>query len=172
MNVVLIGYRGTGKSTVGRLVAEILGFSWVETDAAITSRAGMSIPEIVEMHSWDYFRDLESAVVSEVSAHDKSVIDCGGGVVIRPENIEKLKDNGIIFLLKADVDDIISRISTSSERPSLTGNKSFTSEVREVLKKREPLYQASADYVIDTSSESPRTAAVRIAAIYRRESDA
>ena len=168
MNLVLIGYRGTGKSTVGRLVAEQLNFNRVETDAEITRQAGLSIPEIVRQHSWEYFRDLESRVVAEVCALDNTVIDCGGGVVTRPGNVEALKKSGIVFLLKADIRDIVRRISRSTHRPSLTGDKSITAEVEEVLREREPLYLAAADYSIDTSEESPRTAGEKITRIFRR----
>ena len=171
MNLILIGYRGTGKSTVGKIVAEMLNFKRIETDAEITDRAGMSIPEIVKENSWNYFRDLESEVVSEACSMENTVIDCGGGVVTRPENVKALKRSGIIFLLKADINDILRRISSSSQRPSLTGDKSFTVEVEQVLKEREPLYQAAADYIIDTSSESPRTAGKKIAQIYRKLTD-
>ena len=163
MNVILIGYRGTGKSTVGEIVSELLDFPLVETDAAIIEKAGQSISEIVSKHSWDYFRELESEVIREVSTRDRTVIDCGGGVILNPGNVAALKTNGIVFLLKADFKDIITRIASSSDRPSLTGDKSFTEEVEEVLRERAPLYQASADYVINTSRETPASAAEKIA---------
>lgn len=172
MNAVLIGYRGTGKSSVGRLLAEMLGLELVETDAEIVRRAGMTIPEIVEKHSWEFFRDIESEVIADITDHKNQVVDCGGGVVTRPRNIEYLQNSGVIFLLEADPDDIIHRIRRSRNRPSLTGDKSFTEEVIEVMKEREPLYRAAADYVINTSSESPRTAAQKIAVLYRKIRDA
>lgn len=169
MNIVLIGYRGTGKSTVGRMTAELLGFPLIETDSEIETRAEKTIPEIVKEYSWDYFRDLESKVINDVASHDKAVIDCGGGVVIRTENIAVLRKSGLIFLLRAEVEDIIRRISSTTHRPSLTGTKSFTEEVMEVLREREPRYQAAADYIIDTSKESPRTAADKIADLYQKK---
>ena len=168
MNIILIGYRGTGKSTVGRIASEQLSFSKMETDAEIIKRAGMSIPEIVKKHSWDYFRDLESQVITDACSLENTVIDCGGGVVTRPDNIAALKASGIVFLLTADIRDIVRRISRSSQRPSLTGNKSITAEVEEVLRERDPLYRKAADYIINTSEESPRTAADKITRIYRK----
>lgn len=171
MNLILIGYRGTGKSTVGKIVAEILNFKWIETDAKITDRAGMSIPEIVKRNSWDYFRELESQVILELCTMDQTVIDCGGGVVTRPENVKALKQSGVVFLLKADIKDILRRISSSSQRPSLTGDKSFIDEVEQVLKEREPLYLAAADCVIDTSRDTPRTAGNKIANIFDKLTD-
>ncbi len=171
MNIILIGYRGTGKSTIGRLVAEKLHFSRVETDAEITKQAGMSIPEIVKHHSWEYFRDLESRVIVDACSRKKTVIDCGGGVVTRPDNIAALKASGTVFLLVADIRDIVRRISRSSQRPSLTGNKSVTAEVEEVMRERDPLYRKAADYIINTSEESPRTAGDKITRIYRGLTD-
>ncbi len=171
MNIILIGYRGTGKSTIGRLVAAQLNFAKIETDAEIAKRAGISIPEIVKKHSWDYFRDLESQVIEDACSLEKTVIDCGGGVVTRPRNITALKASGIVFLLIADIRDIVRRISRSSQRPSLTGNKSVTAEVEEVLRERDPLYRKAADYIINTSEESPRSAGEKITRIYRKLAD-
>ena len=152
-------------------VAEILDFKRVETDAGIIRKAGMSIPEIVKQNSWEYFRELESEVILEVCSMDQTVIDCGGGVVTRPENVEALKQSGVVFLLKADLKDILRRISSSSHRPALTSGRNFTVEVEQVLKEREPLYQAAADYIIDTSRESPRTAGKKIIEIYFKLTD-
>ncbi len=171
MNLILIGYRGTGKSTVGKIVAKILNLNRVETDAGIVAKAAISIPEIVKQHSWEYFRDLESEVIREVCALDQTIIDCGGGVVTRPENIKALRKSGVVFLLKSDITDILRRISWSSHRPSLTGDKSFTNEVEQVLKERDPLYREAADYIIDTSRESPRKAGTKIANIYQELTD-
>jgi len=172
MNAILIGYRGSGKSSVGRFLAEILGLKLIETDAEIVRKTGMTIPEIVGQHSWDFFRDLESEVIADVTDEKNQVIDCGGGVVIRPQNVEYLQNSGVVFLLESDPEDIIYRIGRSSNRPSLTGDKSFTEEVLEVLEERKPLYQAAADYVFDTSLDSPRTVAGKIASLYRKIQEA
>lgn len=155
MNIVLIGYRGTGKSVVGRLLAERLGMQYVGMDARIVEKAGMSIPEIVEKDGWERFRDLESEVAREVAGLDNAVIDTGGGIIERPENIEVLKKNGKIFWLKASVETIVARIGGGSERPSLTGEKSFTEEVSEVLAGRMEKYRAAAAFEIDTEGKTP-----------------
>ncbi len=167
MNLVLIGYRGTGKSTIGRLVAEELGVPYISLDGEIVRRAGCSIPELVASHSWDYFRDLESAVVSDFAARDGLVLDTGGGVVTRPSNVEQLRASGMVFLLAATIADIVERIGGDSERPSLTGSKSFTEEVEEVLEARRPLYSSAAHAVIDTSSLSAEEAAREIISRFR-----
>lgn len=150
MNVVLIGYRGTGKSTVGKIVAARLGRTVMSTDAEIVKRAGQSIPEIVAQHGWDYFRDLESQVCQELAGRDGLVIDTGGGAILRSQNVETLKKTGILFWLTASVDTITKRIGRDTQRPSLTGTKSFVDEIQDVLHERTPKYEAAADHVITT----------------------
>lgn len=168
MNLVLIGYRGTGKTTIGRRLAEELGLTYVGLDAEIVRREGLSIPEIVARHSWAYFRDREEAIVAECAARDHQVLDTGGGVVTRPANVERLRRNGILFLLWAEVPDIVARIRSDADRPSLTGTKSTAEEVEEVLREREPLYRAAADYVVDTSKLSVEEATREIAEVFRK----
>jgi shikimate kinase len=161
MNVSLIGYRGVGKTTIGEILAEKTGFDLKRLDDMIVERAGMSIPEIVERHGWDRFRDLESEVLAGAAKGDGQVLDCGGGVILREENRKKLRAAGPVVWLAASVPDIIERIKKDDQRPSLTG-KSFTDEVAEVLEQREPLYRESADHVIDTGAMSPEEAADNI----------
>jgi len=151
MNVVLIGYRGTGKTVVGKKLAEVLHKKLIRMDELITEKAGMSIPEIVERYGWGRFRDLESEVAEEVGKMDDCVIDTGGGVVLRERNVRNLREKGTIILLKSDVKTIIERIKDDRRRPSLTGKKSFTEEVAEVLEQRRKKYEDAADYAIDTS---------------------
>jgi shikimate kinase len=166
MNIVLIGYRGTGKSVVGKLVARRLGMECVSMDARIVEKVGMSIPEIVATHDWPTFRDMESEVARELAKRDHLVIDTGGGVIERPENMETLGKNGLIVWLKASPGLIVSRIADGTERPSLTG-KSFTEEVAEVLERRTPKYQAAAQYEIATEQLTPEQVADGIIAICR-----
>ena len=85
MNIVLIGYRGTGKSTVGKVLAARLGWPLVSTDVEIVRRAGRSVPEIVTQHGWEHFRDLESTVCRDFAAQDKLIIDTGGGAIWCPK---------------------------------------------------------------------------------------
>lgn len=164
MNIVLIGYRGTGKSHVGRVLAERLGLTYVGVDAAIVEAAGMPIPEIVARKGWPGFRDLESAEVDKVAGRDGLVIDTGGGVIERPENIDMLRRSGCIVWLRASVATIVARIQGDTERPSLTGEKSFTEEVAEVLERRTPAYAAAAQIAIDTDELAPGEIVERIIA--------
>ncbi|HKI51587.1 MAG TPA: shikimate kinase [Geothermobacteraceae bacterium] len=155
MNIVLIGYRGTGKSAVGKLVAKRLNRPLVNMDAEIVEQAGRSIPEIVEAEGWEHFRDLETAEARKLAGLDNLVIDCGGGVIERDENTAILQQNAKVFWLKASVATIVKRIAGDTQRPSLTGGKSFTEEVAEVLERRTPKYRSAAHYEIDTDPVTP-----------------
>ncbi len=154
MNIVLIGYRGTGKSTVGKLLGARLGRALVSTDAEIVTRAKRTIPEIVAQEGWEYFRDLESDICRELASRDHLVIDTGGGAILRAQNVEALKKTGTLFWLTASVETIVKRIGGDNQRPSLTGTKSFIDEVHDVLRERTPKYQAAADHVIATDNRS------------------
>jgi len=154
MNIVLIGYRGTGKSTAGRLLAARLGRALVSTDAEIVTRAKRTIPEIVAQEGWEYFRDLESDICRELANRDHLVIDTGGGAILRAQNVEALKKTGTLFWLTASVETIVKRIGGDDQRPSLTGTKSFVDEIQDVLRERTPKYQSAADHVIATDDRS------------------
>jgi shikimate kinase len=154
MNIVLIGYRGTGKSSVATVLANRLGWERVSTDAEIVARAKQSIPEIVQAFGWEYFRDLESEICREVGSKDRLIIDTGGGAILRPQNVEALKVNGRLFWLTAEIPTIETRIGGGTQRPSLTGSKSFIEEIADVLEERRPKYRAAADHVIPTDQQS------------------
>ena len=154
MNIILIGYRGTGKSTVGRLLAARLGRELVSTDAEIVKRAKRTIPEIVAQEGWEYFRNLESDICKELASRDRLVIDTGGGAILRTQNVEALKKNGTLFWLTASVETITKRIGGDNQRPSLTGTNSFVDEIQDLLRERTPKYQAAADHSIATDDRS------------------
>jgi shikimate kinase len=154
MNIVLIGYRGTGKSSVATMLASRLRWERVSTDAEIVTRTKQSIPEIVQAFGWEYFRDLESDVCRDVGVKDSLIIDTGGGAILRPQNVQALKVNGRLFWLTAEIPTIEARIGGDTQRPSLTGSKSFIEEIAEVLEERRPKYRAAADYVIATDNQS------------------
>ena len=159
MNIVLIGYRGTGKSVVGAIVARRLGMRCVAMDEEIVNKAGMSVPEIVEQFGWPGFRDRESAEARDLATRDNIVIDTGGGVIERPENIEVLQKNACMIWMKASVQTIVARIQGGTERPALTQGKTFTEEVAEVLERRNPRYRSAAHHEIDTDNLTPEQVA-------------
>ncbi len=164
MNLILIGYRGTGKSTVGKMLAEQLGRELISTDGEIVRRAQCSIPDIVQEKGWDHFRDLESEVCRDLSGKDNLVIDTGGGAILRQQNVEAFKKSGVVFWLTAEVPVIAARIGGDTQRPSLTGKKSFIEEIGEVLQDRSPIYEAAADHVIPTDNRTPEQVAQAILA--------
>jgi len=162
MNVVLIGYRGTGKSTVADLVASALGATPFHTDLEIERRIGKPITDFVAAHGWDLFREVESDIVRAACAMDEAVIDTGGGVITRPENVAALKTNSVVFWLQATPETIRARIEENEDRPSLTGNQSFTDEIEAVLAERTPLYDAASDYRVATDGRKPDEIAARV----------
>jgi shikimate kinase len=159
VNVVLVGYRGTGKSEVARLLGKALGLQVVSLDAELVKSACKPIPEVVAERGWPGFRDLEEEIVRTFAARDGQVIDCGGGVIEREGNFEPLRAAGPVIWLKAGPETIVGRIGGDDQRPSLTGTKSFTDEVVEVLERREPLYRRIAHHQIDTDTLSAQEVA-------------
>ena len=157
MNIVLIGYRGAGKSTVGRSLGARLGKTFVDTDELIEKREGSSIQEIVTIKGWKYFRILEKETVQAVSREDQLIIAPGGGAILDDENVASLKEKGLIIWLKAEGpilwERIIKELSGAARRPSLTG-KGTQEEFEEVLTHRKSLYEKAADAIIDTATLS------------------
>jgi shikimate kinase len=170
MNIVLIGYRGTGKSVVGRIAAHRLGLTYRCMDAAIVEKAGMSIPQIVATRGWSGFRDLETEQARALAAEDRLLIDTGGGVIERPENMAALETNALVIWLKASVNVIVARIGSDTQRPALTQGKSFTEEIADVLSQRLPRYRAAAQFEIETDHLPASRVADRVVAIWRSHS--
>lgn len=153
-NVILIGFMGTGKTSIGRRVAQSLGFDFVDTDERIIEKAGMPITEIFAEQGEEKFRDLESTVLRSTTARKNQVISTGGGVVLREENREVLARSGYVIWLNASPEAILERVSRNQERPLLQAADPLGT-IREMLKQREPLYLATADFTIDTDGLSP-----------------
>ena len=154
MNIVLIGMRGCGKTTVGRLLAEQIGKQFVEMDKLIEQRAGLSIPEIVDRYGWEIFRDLEEEITRDVAILDNIVNATGGGVVTKRQNIRELKKKGKLVWLKASTDTLLGRIFDDQARPSLTG-KPQREDMEAVFVERRPTYERVADIIIDTENKTP-----------------
>jgi shikimate kinase len=167
MNLLLIGYRCTGKTTIGRILAEKLAWPLVDTDALIQDRLGQTIDQFVAARGWDAFRDAETAVVKDVVASDQQVISLGGGAILREENRQALKSAGKLIYLRADPATIWSRLqsdpSSAAQRPNLTGQGGLE-EITRLLAERRPIYDQSADFAISTDLFSPDEIAGRILA--------
>ncbi|MFV1975797.1 MAG: shikimate kinase [Candidatus Scalindua sp.] len=154
MNIVLIGFRGTGKSTVGKLLAKRLERDFIDSDKYIESSIGKTIKGIFEEGGEDGFRKIEADIIAELSKVDNKVISAGGGAVLKEENVRNLKDNGFLVLLEATPEIIHNRIAqdkkTTQQRPSLTDKKPLD-EIKHLIEKREHAYKNAADYTINTS---------------------
>jgi len=159
VNIVLIGFRGTGKSTVGKILSCQTGLKYISTDDEIERIYG-KISEIVKDKGWEYFRELESRVIEDIVQEDNTVIATGGGAVMSSKNVKNLKKNGKFFLLTANKEKIIARIK-DSDRPSLTSD-GLENEVEKILNERMPVYLSIADYLIDTTNLTPKETAGKI----------
>jgi len=148
-NIVLIGFMGTGKTSVGMRLAKILQMQFIDTDDIIEKDSGISISEIFSKMGEDHFRDLESRSVEKICKLSQHVIATGGGAVIREQNLRNLRSTGILFCLDATPEVIFQRTSGYSHRPLLNVDDPV-SQIRKMLRAREPFY-ARADYRIDTS---------------------
>lgn len=166
--VTLVGYRGTGKSTVARLLAQRLAVPWVDADAAVEERLGCSIAALVEQRGEAVFRDAEAEVLATLLATFQGVLATGGGAVLRESNRRLLRESGRpVAWLTAPADTIRARLaadpSTRERRPALGGGD-VLAEVAAALSEREPLYRECADWVIDAAKATPAAVAEEIKA--------
>ncbi len=152
----MLGYRGTGKSVISKKLSHKLRRRLYKIDDLISQSAGKSIPKIVEQDGWEVFRQKESEIVKDVcSQAKKSIIDCGGGVVLNDANIENLKKDGVCIVLTANLETIIKRIRNDKNRPPLEIGLSFEEEQKQILEEREEKYRAAADFICNTSNRRP-----------------
>jgi shikimate kinase len=153
-SIVLIGFMGTGKSRVGKVLEQHTGFRRFDTDEIISSTLKMPIEKIFSIHSEEHFRELETETLRSLSAEARAIIVTGGGIVLRSENVALLKQLGTVVWLDADEATLRRRIHRLSDRPLLrTANPEATlSELRET---REPLYRNAADIRVDISQKNP-----------------
>lgn len=166
MNIVLIGYRGAGKSTVARLLALRLGWPWVDADVEIELKAGKSIAAVFADDGEEAFRDLESQVLAELLGRDGLVVAAGGGAVLREANRRRLQARGRVVWLRAAPDTLLRRVggdaTTAGRRPKLT-TAGGPAEVERLLAQRVPLYQQCAELSLDTERKDPAEIAAEIA---------
>ena len=157
MNVILIGYRGTGKTSVGQKLAARFQRRFVDADECLEARAGRSISEIFATQGEPAFRDLESQVVSEILAGDELVVSLGGGAVLRAPNRQAMARSGTTFWLRASAGTIAERLRndplTARRRPALTSSGG-DKEIVDLLEERRPLYEQCADHTICTDHKS------------------
>ena len=154
-NLILIGFMGTGKTSLGKLLANKLGRGFVDLDQKIETDFGMTIPKIFELHGEKFFRELEKKAVQEVCQRKNLVIATGGGTVKDSENFRLLKNSGMIICLTCTPEEIFIRTERRGERPVLDGGGNERLEtIKKLLAEREKFY-SQADYEIDTTDWSP-----------------
>lgn len=155
-NIVLVGFMGTGKSTIGRALARRLEWRFVDTDQVIERVAGASIPTLFLQEGEQAFRDRETTAILGISAGERQVIATGGGAVLREDNVAALRGAGVVVLLTAQPEVILERVSRRPEqRPILNGDEPPLTRILRLLGERGPSYQRAAHAIVDTSERSP-----------------
>jgi shikimate kinase len=166
MNIILIGFMGVGKSTVGRLLASELRLSLLDTDELIEQTEERTISEIFRTDGEERFRVLESEVLETLQDYDNYVLSTGGGIVLKAENVARLKSLGRVVLLTADPPVIYERVKRETHRPLLQ-TADPQAEITKILERRRPFYQQAAEHTIDTSQAAPGAVAKEIIAWLR-----
>ena len=157
MNVILIGYRATGKTSVGRRLAELLGFPFHDTDEAVSKKTGSTVRQLVATGGWDLFRREERAVVAAFAEKDGCVLSLGGGAAVDQENTKRLRERGFLVWLKADAETIARRLKgdekSAEQRPPLADQDSRI-EVSRMLREREEVYRKAAHVSVETKGKT------------------
>lgn len=164
MNIVLCGMMGVGKTSVGIKIAELTRRRWFDTDVVITDRYG-KISDIFEYYGEAHFRGLETQIVSELADKDELVISTGGGLVLKSENAELLKQNGKIYFLRASFETLLTRVRADESRPLLKDMGKTSERLKELLTERTPIYEHVADFIIDTDGKSVEEVADEVIAL-------
>lgn len=152
-NILLIGFMGCGKSTVSAFLCKMLAMDSVEMDAVIQERKGMTINEIFANYGEEYFRNLETNLLIEISQKNQLVVSCGGGAALREINVEHMKNNGRVVLLTASPETILKRVKDNDDRPLLRGHKNVEF-IADLMEKRREKYEAAADIVVSTDNKT------------------
>lgn len=152
-NIMLIGFMGSGKTTVSKKLSEMLEMKCIEIDEYIKKEQGMPISDIFEKFGEKHFRDLESKAIENLKKSTGNIVSCGGGVVLRSRNIEAMKSQGKNVLLMASPKTLLDRVKGSDERPILNGNMDVDF-IESLMKKRQEKYLDLADIIVDTDKKS------------------
>jgi len=153
--IVLIGFRGVGKTTIGKMLAQQLNWTYVSTDEMVEKRSHNSIADMVRKSGWKEFRDIEHEVLRSVSEQTDAIIDCGGGVVEDPLNMESFNSESLIIWIDADLADIMNRISGDQNLRPLLSQNDLQSDTEKNYTERRPRYQRYADFHFNSSENIP-----------------
>lgn len=168
MNLILCGMMGAGKTSVGKVLAKMTGRIWYDTDDLITEKYG-KISDIFSTHGEAYFRGLETETVKTLTAQDNLVISVGGGLVLRQENVELLRQNGKIVFLEATVGTLIQRLQADTTRPLLQTEESLEKRLTKLLSERTPAYERAADYTVDVDKKTPEEIGTEILSLIQKK---
>jgi len=168
-SIILVGPMGVGKSTIGRMLADLVKLPFEDTDRLIESRTGADIPWIFDVEGEEGFRQRESAALNDLLKGDPGVVATGGGIVLKPENRSNLILSGTVIYLTAAIDQLVARTSKDKKRPLLQVADP-EAKIRELILQRDPLYREVADKIIATDRRGPRSVAQEIARFYEGES--
>lgn len=160
-NIMLIGFMGAGKTTVSRELTRLTRKMEIDMDAYIVQREGCSINEIFEKYGEDYFRQLETKYLGEIQKNSGAIVSCGGGAVLKDENVHLMKENGVIILLTATPETTLLRVQNSKDRPILNGNMNIEF-ITNLMNKRKDRYMSVADIIVETDHKSVRAIADEI----------
>ncbi len=151
-NIYLIGFMGVGKSTIGKILAEETEGQLVEMDEIIEAEQKMTINEIFTQYGETHFRDVESEIIARIAGQEKRIVSCGGGAVLRPENVANMRKSGKIVFLSATPESIYQRVRYSTNRPLLNGHMNVE-YIKELMEKRRSFYEDAADVTISTDGK-------------------
>lgn len=160
-HIYLIGFMGTGKTTISHILQKLTGAEEIDMDAWIVKKNGMSINEMFDKYGETYFRDRESEAVTAIAAGAPAIISCGGGSVLRAQNVEEMKKSGKIVLLTATPETVYGRVKNSTDRPLLNGNMNVE-YIASLMEKRRAIYDAACDIRIVTDGKKPKEIAEEI----------
>ncbi|MFZ5649096.1 MAG: shikimate kinase [Bacillota bacterium] len=161
-NIVLIGFMGTGKTVVGRILACQLGLDFVDTDEEIEKVTGKTVSEIFNRYGATRFRSEEALVIKKLSSGKGLVIATGGGAVLNPESVQALKENGVLVLLRSTPEMIYSRVKSGRNRPLLAKGENMLQLIKDLMAEREEAYAGAADLEVPSGDESKEEVASRI----------
>ncbi len=164
-SILLTGFRATGKTAVGLILAQKMDYHFIDSDVAVCEQAGASVAEIVRRSGWDGFRKFECRFLEEFAGTRGAVLATGGGAIQHQREWERLRESCLVVWLEADAETIYTRMhgdeKSSGQRPALTGRPP-EEEIKELLEKRTPLYMAGSDLRLDTVGHTPEQLAVEI----------
>ena len=158
MNLFLIGYRCSGKTTIGKSIAKTIGWSFVDSDIWVIKACGKSIQDIIDTEGWNAFRRLEHSIIKQICTNDRQVVATGGGVVLDADNVKAIKNSGMVVWLDASAETIRKRMvedrNSKHFRPALT-DRGRIEEIEDMLSQRNPYYMSASDFFIHTDDLPP-----------------